>query len=76
METPSEESEFEKRAKLIGQILDELMPITDDMSQDVAEATDVERQMFVLRTGMNNRSLEELEYAVLERTFELPPIAE
>jgi len=53
--------EFERKAKLIEEILDKIKPIPEGTSEAVRDAIDAERQFLVMRAGWNKMSVEELE---------------
>lgn len=63
---------WERKGAMIIAFLDETMPITDDMPEHIAEAIDIERQTFVMRSGLNNMTPDELEAKWLEGHESLP----
>lgn len=53
--------EFERKAKLIEELLDRIKPIPEGAPESVKEATDQERQLLVLQAGFNKMTITELE---------------
>lgn len=62
--------DFRRKSELIRKMLDVEHAFTDDMTRDEREALDIERQMFVLRMGWNNLTVEELEDQVRKMGLE------
>jgi hypothetical protein len=58
--TLQSESEFEERGRLIEQLLDVIYPFHPDMSDDVREGVEADRQMLAIRAGWDSMPIEEL----------------
>lgn len=65
-------TEFERKFKLKEQILDDVLPFTENMTPEQIEQRDIERQKYVLDLDLGSMSVAEIEHVIIEHVYTLP----
>jgi hypothetical protein len=76
MENPRQESEFERKGRLIEVILDDVLPFTEGMSPVEIEQREIDRQMHVLRSDLGSMTADEVQHVILEHMYSDLPAKE
>jgi len=76
MEALRPESEFERKSRLIGEILDDVLPFTEGMSPEQMEQRDIDRQTYVLRSDLGSMTTDEVQHVILEHMYSDVPTRE
>lgn len=69
MEKQRQETEFERKGRLIEEILDDVLPFTDEMAPAQVEQREIDRQVYVLESGLGNMSADEVQHIILEHMY-------